>query len=168
MKKIALSGVKGTGKFAIVDDSDYEYLSQFSWSLSRKGYATAYIPVKMQSKYPHKCVQMQRMLLWDDVKKGQIVDHINRNKLDNRRSNLRICTINESNRNRGIINFKHRQEIISQYKGVWWDKSKWRTAITVNNKKIYLGRYDIERDAAIAYNTAARIFFGEHACLNVL
>jgi hypothetical protein len=111
---------------------------------------------------------MQRMLLWDSVTKGHLVDHINRDKLDNRRKNLRICSINESNRNRGIIKFKKRQNIISKYKGVWWDRSKWRTAITVNNQKIYLGRFDSERDAAIAYNTAARIFFGEHACYNVI
>ena len=166
MKKIALSGIKGKGKYTIVDDEDYDFLSQFSWSLSRKGYVTAYIPVRLQSKYPHQNVQMQRMLMWDIVEKGQFVDHINRDKLDNRRKNLRICTLNESNRNRGKIEFQRRQKKVSQYKGVWWDRNKWRTAITVEDRKIYLGRFDQERDAAIAYNTAARIFFGEHACYN--
>lgn len=166
MKKIALSGVRGKGKYAIVDDEDYDFLSQFSWSLSRKGYAQTYIPVRLQSKFPCSGVQMQRMLLWNSLSKGQIVDHINRNKLDNRRENLRICDVSESNMNRGKIRFSHKQEKVSSYKGVWWDRNKWRCAITFNNHKIYLGRFDSEHDAAIAYNVAAKLLHKDYACCN--
>ena len=62
MKEIALSGKKGQGLFTKVDDEDYEYLKQFSWHLSRKGYVEAYIPVRLQEKYPSVNMQMQRML----------------------------------------------------------------------------------------------------------
>lgn len=167
MKKIPLSGKNGKGLFAIVDDENFAFLSQFSWSLSLKGYAQAYIPVKWKNKYPvGKSIQMQRMVLFDSLDSKTYADHINRDKLDNRRKNLRVCTLAESNRNRGIIHFKHRQKIVSKFKGVWWDKTKWRCAITHNNKKIYLGRYDSELEAAKAYNEAADILFKEYAYLN--
>lgn len=167
MQKISLSGKRGEGLYVIVDDDDYELLIQFSWSLSRKGYAQAYIPVKWKSKYTCGAnIQMQRMILWDSLNKGLFVDHINRNKLDNRRENLRVCSMYESNRNRGKILFKRKQSIVSEYKGVWWDKNKWRCAITVNNEKIYIGRFKTEKEAAIAYNKAASFYFGEYACLN--
>lgn len=166
MKKIALSGKNGKGMYVTVDDEDFEFLNQFSWSLSSKGYAAAYIPVKFKHKYGNTNIQMQRMLMWDSVSNGQIVDHINRDKLDNRKENLRICNMSESNMNRGVIHFKKRQNIVSSYKGVWWDKTKWRSAITVNGRKIYLGRFNVEKDAAVAYNNAAKIYFGEHAYLN--
>jgi hypothetical protein len=169
MKEIALSGKRGQGLFTKVDDEDYDYLKQFSWSLSPKGYAQAYIPTKFQSEYNHTSMQMQRMLMLNSItEESQMVDHINRDKLDNRRENLRLCNMSESNCNRGNINFKRKQEITSNYKGVWWDKTKWRAAVTVNNKKIYLGRFDNEQDAAIAYNEAAKKYFGEYAYLNEL
>ena len=167
MKKISLNGERGKGLFAIVDDEDYNYLHQFSWSLSPKGYAQAYIPTKLQSKYNHTSMQMQRMLMLDSItEEGQMVDHINRNKLDNRRKNLRLCNMSESNRNRGPINFKHRKDKISQYKGVNWKDNRWTAIITVNSKQIRLGRFDNEQDAAIAYNEAAKKYFGEYAYLN--
>ena len=167
MKEIALNGEKGQGLYTLVDDEDYDYLKQFSWSLSRKGYAQAYIPVKFQEDYPSVNMQMQRMLMLNNItEKEQMVDHINRNKLDNRKENLRICTMTESNRNRGPIYFKHKANINSKYKGVDWNKNKWRATIEVDRKKIHLGRFDNEQDAAMAYNEAAKKYFGEYAYLN--
>lgn len=167
MRKIELGGIKGQGKYILVDDEDYNYLSQFSWHLSRKGYAEAYIPVRLQEKYPSVSMQMQRMLMLDSItEEGQMVDHINRDKLDNRRENLRLCNMSESNRNRGPIHFKHSSSITSKYKGVHWSKNKWRATIEVNGKKIYLGFFDNEQDAARAYNGAAKKYFGDYAYLN--
>ena len=100
------------------------------------------------------------------TEEGQMVDHINRDKLDNRRENLRLCNMTESNRNRGPIHFKHSSSITSKYKGVHWSKNKWRATIEVNGKKIYLGFFDNEQDAAIAYNEAAKKYFGDYAYLN--
>jgi len=92
------------------------------------------------------------------------VDHINGNPLDNRKCNLRICTIQENRRNkRKTKNLKS-----SRYKGVYFEKytQKWRAEITVNYKPIKLGRFKIESSAAKAYNKAAKYYFGEFANLN--
>lgn len=167
MKNIPFHG-KASGTFFIIDDEDYDLVSQFRWHLSRKGYAQAMVPARLHDKYPVYEIQVQRLLMHDVVDKKSVVDHINRNKLDNRRSNLRICSIQKSNMNRAKINFKRKQSITSKYKGVWLDRNKWRTAITVNGKRIYLGRYNKEEDAAIAYNKAAIKYCGEFACLNVV
>lgn len=166
--KIPLRGQKGQGQFVIFDDDDYKLVMQFKWSLSRKGYAQAAVPAKIAKQYPVKGIQMQRLLLWDKIRKGLIVDHINGNKLDNRKKNLRIVTMSQSNMNRGLIHFERRQNVFSQYKGVWWDRSKWRCAITVQGKKIYLGRFSNEIDAALAYNNAAIMYHGEFAKLNAV
>jgi hypothetical protein len=166
MIKIPLRGIKGQGQFTIIDDNDFDLVMQFKWSLSKKGYAQARVPVCLKKQYPVKGVQMQRLLLWDKVNKGLIVDHINGDKLDNRKENLRLVTMSQSNMNRGLIHFDRRQSVFSKYKGVWWDRNKWRAAITVEGKKIYLGRFFNENEAALAYNKAALLYHGEFACLN--
>ena len=166
MMKLPLRGVRGQGQFTIFDDDDFDLVMQFKWSLSRKGYAQARVPAKLKSKYNVKGIHLQRLLLWDKAQDGWIVDHINGNKLDNRRENLRLVTMSQSNMNRGLIHFERRQSIFSKYKGVWWDRNKWRAAITVAGKKIYLGRFFDENEAALAYNKAALLYHGEFACLN--
>ena len=98
MKEIELHGKYSDGRSTIVDDEDYEYLNQFSWYVSKKGYVETGIPVKLQEDYPAKHMQMQRMLMLNSItEKGQLVDHKNRDKLDNRKENLRLCTMSESN-----------------------------------------------------------------------
>ena len=166
MMQIPLRGIKGAGLFVIFDDEDYDLVMKFKWSLSRKGYAQARVPVKLAKQYPVKGIHMQRLLLWDKVNKGLIVDHINGNKLDNRKENLRLVTMSQSNMNRGRIHFERRQKMVSKYKGVFWDRAKWRSSITVNGKKIYLGRFADEREAAVAYNKAALLYHGKFSCLN--
>lgn len=91
---------------------------------------------------------------------GLDIDHINHNTLDNRRCNLRVAS-----RSQNAANCKGRG---NKYKGVWWDeeKQRWRARITVNYQGYNLGRFDNEEDAAIAYNVAAQLFFGEFALLN--
>jgi hypothetical protein len=89
---------------------------------------------------------------------GMQVDHINGDTLDNRRSNLRICTITENNRN--CHKYKNNT---SGYKGVHWDKEKrkWRAAIKVNKKIISLGRFDDPEKAYEAYVAASKKYHGE-------
>ena len=166
MIKFPLRGVNGEGLFAICDDCDFALVNQFKWSLSAKGYVQARVPARLMTKYNVKGIQLQRLLLWDSIKNNYLVDHINGDKLDNRRQNLRLVTMSQSNMNRKSINFKRRQDIFSKYKGVWWDRNKWRAAITVAGKKIYLGRFFDENEAALAYNKAALLYHGEFACLN--
>ena len=106
---------------------------------------------------------MQRFIL--GLKKGDCkhVDHINHNTLDNRRSNIRIVTIMQNAMNRKKIKNK-----TSCYKGVCWHKStsKWHCQIHVNKKRIHLGYFENEIEAAKTYDIAANKHFREYAHLN--
>lgn len=156
MKKIPLT----QGKFAIVDDEDYESLLQFKWhahKIGRRIYAeTAVhgIGGKWIGLYMH------RFLLPDSKE----ADHRNGDGLDNRRENLRTATSQENKRG-----FQRKKiGASSRFRGVIWrnDRNKWRAQITVSGKKIYLGFFRDEKDAAKAYDAAARKFFGSFACPN--
>lgn len=95
------------------------------------------------------------------------VDHKNHNTLDNRRSNLRICTLSENMRSRRKYN---RKEVISgdrsKYKGVRIDGIYISAVIRVNGRRIHLGTFPTEKLAALAYNEAAKKYHGEFAVLN--
>ena len=96
---------------------------------------------------------------------GFFTDHINGDKTDNRKQNLRTVTIAENNRNAA-----KRIKASSVYKGVSFcrkHRSKpWAVEIQVSNKRYFVGNFKTETDAAIAYNNAARILHGEYARLN--
>lgn len=91
------------------------------------------------------------------------VDHINADKLDNRRENLRTATVQQNGQNRGKYSCN-----TSGFKGVSWDKrdNKWFSQINVNGKRIFLGRFETPELAAKAYNDAAIKYHGEFAKLN--
>ena len=149
MKKIPLT----QGKFAIVDDEDYPLLNRWSWfAHNERGYWYAV----------RKHVRMHRFIL--GAKKGQEVDHANGNGLDNRKSNIRICTISQNQANANL----RQEQKTSQFKGVCWHKHsrKWRAQIKVNGEKIHLGCFLNEIDAARAYDVVARHYFGEFARTN--
>lgn len=152
MKKIPLT----QGKFAIVDDDMFEELSKFKWHFSRFGYA-----VRKPYSGRGKNFYMHRVIA--GTPEGMSTDHINGDKLDNRRSNLRICSTSSNMRNRGKQNNN-----TSGYKGVFWSipAGRWRAQIVVNKKSIHLGLYDTTEEAASAYNVAAKEYFGEFANLN--
>ena len=93
-----------------------------------------------------------------------ITDHRNGNGLDNRRANLRICTLSENR-----MSSRKREGCSSQYKGIAWDKyrQKWQAYINVDGKRQHLGRFEDEREAARAYDQAAKKRFGNFARLNL-
>ena len=97
--------------------------------------------------------------------KGLMVDHINHNGLDNRRKNLRLCTVSQNNRNRRPITRPNKG---SKYKGVTFDKKRnlFKAEIQHNKKKYFLGRFKSQIKAAQAYDKKARELFGEFAYLN--
>lgn len=140
------------GFVALVDDADYEWINQCRWKINTYGYAFR------QTKT--ETISMHRLIA--DTPKGMECDHINHEKLDNRRANLRNCTSKENCRNK-------KQNIgTSAYKGVYFNKSrgKWRADIRIDYKLHYLGCFTSEIDAARAYDAAAREHFGEFAHLN--
>lgn len=162
MKQIPLS----RGLFAIVDDADYEWLMQWKWFASEtRGKGTGFFYAARQTPHPTKkgkqaMVYMHRAIL--NSPKGMVTDHINHNTLDNRRENLRVCTNAENLRNR----VKSPQCKLSQYKGAVPVKGGWDAVISVGGRPKYIGTYETEREAALAYDRAAEQRYGEYAQLN--
>ncbi len=132
MKKIPLS----QGKFALVDDEDYEMLIKNSWSISR-GRNTDYVQRNYYNSGKDHITLMHRLIMV--AKKGEMCDHKNRDGLDNRRKNLRICTNAENARN----SVNKRKNSSSGYKGIFWFSrtNKWLVQICVDYKMIYLGYF---------------------------
>jgi len=143
------------GKVAIVDAEDYDWLSKYKWYACKRKYT--YYAYRWQN---HHAIAMHRVII--NAPEGMLVDHIDRNGLNNRRSNLRLCKALQNAANqppRGGT---------SKYKGVHWSKSnnKWVTAITFREKYLYLGSFNDQIDAAKAYDKKAAELFGEFAYLN--
>ena len=155
MKKIKLT----QGKFALIDDEDFELVSKYKWMFGNGGYAMTWIycPEYQNNRF----TAMHKILIKYDKKLR--CDHINRNKLDNRRINLRICTHQQNLQNRPMS-----IDNLSGYKGVDFCKNKklYRARICANFKKYHLGYFENKKDAAIAYNNAAIKLVGEFAYLN--
>lgn len=134
------------GKFALVDAEDYEWLMGYKWMFNSGGYAIRYTP-------------MHRAII--DAPTHLVVDHINGNRLDNRKCNLRICTRAENHRNT-----KGHHNRSAKYKGVVRWRNKFKARIRINYKLIYLGLFSTQKEAALAYNEAAKKYFGRFARLN--
>lgn len=147
MKQIPLT----QGKVAIVDDEDYKQLSRHKWYAS-KNRTMWYATRKKVVNGKVATIRMHRVVL-GNIPAGKCVDHKNRNSLDNRRQNLRICLPIQNAGNRNM----HRNNT-SGYTGVWWDKTnkKWVAGIGVNGKMQFLGCFLEKLDAARAYDIAAR------------
>lgn len=151
-KPIALT----QGKFAIVDDEDYDAVSKFKWRYwSNKCTQTGYA-VRTANR---KNLSLQNFIL--EHPSGMCVDHINGNGLDCRRENLRICTYRENLKNK-----KRNRDSHSPYKGVRQECQKWSASIMSDGKIYRLGLFDTPEDAARAYNEAAKQYHGEFARLN--
>ncbi len=154
MKKIPLT----QGKFAIVDDEDYDWLMQWKWCAQKAG-RTFYAVRSFRVAGKKIKVQMHRSIL--NVRKGLETDHINHNGLDNRKQNLRTCT-----RSQNGCNLSPRKGYTSRYKGVSWNKGRWQASIKYKGKTINFSRHDSEIDAAKAYDVKAKEIQREFACLN--
>ncbi|MHC8516808.1 HNH endonuclease [Sporosarcina sp. ITBMC105] len=148
------------GKVALVDCEDFRRLSMFEWHFTGNGYAGRRLPVNEGGNI----VSMHREVI-GEVPEGMVVDHINRNKLDNRRSNLRITTQSNNAANSGP-----RRNSTSKYKGVHWRKKdmKWVAKIERKGRALTIGLFNAEEHAALAYNQKAKELFGKYAYLNEL
>lgn len=144
------------GYSTTVDDSDVELLRKFSWSTAICG-----SKIYARAKINGQLVFMHRFLM--NAPKGKMVDHEDRNGLNNRRDNLRFCTKRQNQSNTGLA-----KNNVSGYKGVSWDKAtkKWTVQVSINDIKVYLGQYLDIKDAARAYNAKALETQGEFAFQN--
>ena len=133
--------------------------------VNKYGYYVVRLRLGRRIKYVHRLVATYFLENTDPENKTK-VDHINRDKLDNRVTNLRYATEHENCLNKG----KTQKTTSSRYKGVYLCKrsNKWRSMIQYNRKKYYLGTYTDEEDAARAYNEKATEFFKEFAYLNII
>lgn len=148
MKKIKLTN----GNFTLVDDEDYNFLIKFEWHETH-GYARTY--------FKNDRIRMHRMIM--NPKRDQMIDHVDGNKLNNTKSNLRFCVSQQNSWNR----LKHKNNK-SGVKGVRKAKTlgKWEAQIGINGKNKYLGTFLTLKQARDAYNIAAVKLFGKFANLN--
>ena len=162
-------------KFAVIDDEDFEFISKFNWSYSN-GYARAVKYGDERKKDGHLkqiVFKMHRLVI--NAPYGMDVDHKNGDKLDNKKSNLRVCSHSEN-----MNNQKKRTDNTSGYKGVailkyaykngkrYLRNKPWLSYITNNKKREYLGYFLTAREAAITYNKRAEELHGEFANLNTI
>jgi hypothetical protein len=158
MKSIPLT----QGKFALVDDEDYDYLIQWKWFATRydrqDGEKTFYAA---RAKNTIGILYMHKVIL--SVRDGFFVDHKNRDGLDNRRKNLRECTTSQNAANKEVS-----KKNKTGYKGVSLIRKtgKYIAQIRCNGEKIRLGLYSTPEEAARAYDKAAKEYHGEFAWLN--
>ena len=145
------------GGFAIVDDADYELVSRFNWGRSLVPWALNYVTGYALADNGVYYSNLHRFLL--QAPERVKVDHINRNPLDNRRSNLRLATDSQSAQNRPSWGK-------SGFKGVYKNHKRWSASIQIDKKAHHLGTFDTPEDAARAYDKAARELYGPHAFVN--
>jgi len=141
------------GKVIIIDDDDFDRISKYHWIVCKTGY------VKTVVNY--ETIILHRFIM--NAKKGQQLDHVNGDTLDNRKENLRFCSTSQNlaNRKRFINNR-------SGYKGVDWRpiEKKFRARLSINKRAIHLGYFSDPKDAAFAYDRAAKEYFGSFARIN--
>ena len=146
MKKIILS----KGELVLVDDLDFEWLNQWKWYANARGYAVRSRYVKGSGE--RGIIYMHRVL--NSTPDGYKTDHIDRNRLNNQRNNLRTVTESQN-----AMNTKLRKDNTSGYKGIWWHKKnkKWIASIEVAKKVINLGSYSNIQAAWLARRLGERL-----------
>jgi len=150
------------GYSTMIDDADFEMVSKSKWYYGGRGYA-----VRSHGKgHERVTLMLHRLLLGLVPGDERQADHVNGDKLDNRRINLRVCTQAENLRNCGL-----RADNISGLKGVFFKKDKiyknpWVAQIRKGGKQHHIGVFATKEEAALAYDTAAKKLHGTFARLN--
>jgi hypothetical protein len=148
------------GKYALVDADMMDIAMAYAWHYAQgKGYEWAQATTRVDGK---KTTLKLHHLVMGVPLEGYCVDHINGNPLDNRRSNLRLCTFNQNRQS------QHKVRGAVQYRGVHKCGRRYRAVVTHEGRKQHLGFFDTPEEAAHAYNLKALELRGEFASLNTL
>ena len=153
-----------TGEEVLVDEEDYERVSKVAWHITPQGRVVKNKCLRQDQNGTRTA--LHRFILGVTDPSIQI-DHINRNPLDNRKSNLRVCNQSQNNCNRGkLVTAK----TTSKYKGVSYKanrkKNPWYCKVKYQGKHLHLGCFSTEREAGLCYNKFALEHYGEFALLN--
>jgi hypothetical protein len=138
----------------LVSDEDYENVKQYSWY-----YSNGYV----QGRVNGKVISLHHFIL-GKPEKGYVVDHINKNKLDNRRENLRFATLKLNAHNRDKV---HKETAISQYIGIRYKKNRQSYSWAAQYGGKHIGAFEIELDAVKAYDAYVYQLYGDNANLNL-
>ena len=143
-------GIDSKGRMFKFDKEDEELIKAHIWHVTDEGY--------VKTNINRKSVMLHRLLM--DVDSSMEVDHINHEKNDCRKSNLRMCQRSGNMRNR-----TRQSNNTAGFKGVTKNRNKWLARIKVDGKHVYLGLYDTPELAHNAYVQAAKKHHGEYACV---
>lgn len=153
MNDIFVVPLTNSDKICIIDVNDVSRVMQYEWFMDSKGYAISTAELIYSRKMPNFILVRKRM-----------IDHKNGHRADNRKSNLRPTDYSANNHNVT----KDKTKTSSKYTGVHFDKSRqlWRAQIRTQRGREFIGRFNLEKEAAMAYNKAAVKYYGIHARLN--
>lgn len=149
-----------SNRVVLIDEEDYAKISKYEWQVANYGRGYLYAV----STFPDRSfVQMHRFILNLNRDDKIEVDHKDHNTLNNQKSNLRLATKSQQHMNQKI-----RSDNQVGYKGVSWRSppNKYIVRITVDGKRIEVGRFDDKIEAAKAYDEAAIRYYGEFAYTN--
>lgn len=152
------------GAVARVDAEDLEWLLALCrWFCAKRGYAVRNLPHRLRACEQKPTIYMHR-IIWEhhfgSIPKGYEIDHVDGDRLNNQKVNLRLVTSRQNKMNSAL-----RSDNTSGYKGVTWDRQKrrWKAQIMMNGKNHPLGRFKTKEEAAAVYEEAAHRMFGEYA-----
>ena len=154
------------GAWTLVDAEDWDALKGFRWRTAKRSGVTYACRTLRRAECGGKSgasVLLHRVILQPPA--GFVVDHINGDGLDNRRANLRVATISQN-----LQNQRQRAPRVgpqaSRFKGVRFNQNRWEARIGVSGKMLFIGCFDTEEQAALAYDAEAKLHFGEFAKCN--
>lgn len=163
--EIDLLGNNGQNKYLKIDKKDYALIMDYKWFLNGQGYPYTFKNELSGQNFGKRGLTLHRLLFSNEyIEKGYVIDHINRDKLDNRRNNLRIITQKENSYNRTKNTNSN-----NTYKGVKLDKKTFGTykaSVTKDNIKYEIKDIPDEESAAKIYDIMAEELFGEYAGKN--
>ena len=156
------------GKVALVDDADAPALLAYKWCTFYRKKEDLFYAGRCISRFTSQTgktqtILMHRFLCSLELYDRRQVDHVDGNGLNNTRINLRVCTKTQNNQNR-----RKRKDATSRFKGVFLAYGRWRAEMQANGLRLHLGTFSTEEDAALAYDRAALIHFGEFALTNAM